>query len=94
MAVGTSRKKVSLPVARNCTIFNVSRSLPDRNGVNNLTAWLTLCRRFPATSHHAVRSQVREQFFLQDTASLNEKAFIDRLMRHEHRLVAVGEFYF
>jgi transposase len=63
----------------------LDRTRMDRYCIDDLAAWLPLGRRCFATAHDPATAQMRHEFTLQHTASLDEQAFVDRLMRHLHR---------
>ena len=80
-------------MAENSAVFDVCRTLTDRDRIDDLAAWLTFgCRRL-ATSHDPAAAQVRDEFALQNATSLDEQTLVDRLMRHlHHPVMAVLDF--
>jgi hypothetical protein len=73
------------------TVCNFGGPLSYGYGVNDLPTWLPLRARRLATTHDPSAPQMREQFLLQYTASLDEQASIDRFMGYPHRLI-IGVF--
>jgi hypothetical protein len=87
VAVLPARENIALPVARDRPVFHLGRTLSDGHGINNLPARLSAGRGTFASAHQPPSPQPRDQFLPQHPASLDEQAFIDRLVGHPHRLI-------
>ncbi|ASM74434.1 hypothetical protein SULPSESMR1_04736 (plasmid) [Pseudosulfitobacter pseudonitzschiae] len=73
-------------MARNGTVFDVSRPFPNGYAIDDLLSGPRLVAL--RMTQFALTSKMITQFFAQQTACLHEKAFVDRFMRHTHAFVA------
>ena len=68
------------------TIYR-SGPFPDRDRVLDLTKAVPLEAGVPRAADSACRPEMRQKLFLQNAACLDEKASVDRLVRHPRALV-------
>ena len=86
-AVPGAGNQVALPMAGDGTVLYGCGSLPDRDGVLDLTKPVPLQTGVPGAADRACRPQMGQQFLLQNASGLDEQASIDRLMGHAALLV-------
>ena len=71
----------------NGSVLNIGRPLPDRDGINDLSAPSPIGIGPDRAPQSPARPQVIHQFLFQHPAGLNEETSIDRLVRHSQALV-------
>ena len=80
MSIPSTAQQIAFPMARNGAVFNLSRAIPDGDGINNLTSGLIACAGCFTTPHDPAAAQMGQKFLLENATRLNEQAFVDRLM--------------
>jgi hypothetical protein len=76
--------QVTFPMTRDRAIFHLSRSIPDRDCIDDLATRLTLGRCRLSATHNPPTAQMNHQLLLEHAAGLNEQALVDRLVGHAH----------
>jgi hypothetical protein len=75
-------------MTRHRSIFDLSRSLTNRDGIDDRAAALAHLAAVTASmAHRASAAQVRPELFFQHAARLDEETAVDRLARHPPTLI-------
>ena len=64
--------QIALPMTGDSAVFHFCRSLPDGDGIDDLTAVIPAITGVPRAAYTPLGSQVPDQFFFQRSAGLNE----------------------
>jgi hypothetical protein len=86
VAVLPAGEEIALPVSWYRSVLYLGRTLPDGYGANDLPARLSSGGGGFASAHQPTGAQTRDQLLSQDSAGLDEQAFVDRLVGQSHRL--------
>src|SRR5215470_10544150 len=68
----------------NRSIFRFRRSLPDRDGIDDLTLGVPVHAGVSRAAHAPLRAQAVQQLFFQYSSRLNEQAAVNGLVGHSH----------
>ena len=80
LAVVAARYQVAFPVARNGTVLNLGRALPDRDGVADPAVVFCLLRVMTRSTHRPGFPKTLYKLLFQGASGLDEQRFIDRLV--------------
>src|SRR5439155_20631737 len=86
LAALCTAQQIPLPVTRNGPVFNFGGTLSNRNRLGNLAAQL-LAGAPARIAEAAPATQMLDELFFKHSASLDEQALVDRLMRYLHALI-------
>ena len=72
MTVPAAAKQVALPMTGNSAVFNLRRSFPNRDGIDDLTSRLSVSPRVSSATYKPLGPEVLNQLFFQHSPGLDE----------------------
>src|SRR5208283_1089981 len=87
VAVLSSGQQIPFPVTGYRSIFRFRRSFADRDGIDDLSAAMSMFAGMTRATHASLGPQMVHQLSFQHSTRLNEQAAVDGFVGHAHALV-------